>query len=462
MMRIIECVPNVSEGRRAEVLDRFVRLLQAQPGVLLLDYHADSDHNRTVFTLIGDGPALLSAMLALYDLAVELIDMRQHRGEHPRAGAVDVCPFVPIAGVTMEDCVALARELGRQVAERFQIPVFLYAHAATREDRRELPNIRKGEFEGWFEKIKDPNWKPDFGPDRVHPTAGITVIGARPPLIAYNVNLGTADLAVADRIARAVRFSSGGFRNVQARGMKLEARQQVQVSMNLLDFRQTPIHRVFEVIRAEAERFGVPVVGSEIVGLVPLEAIVQAADFYLRLENFSVDQVLEWRIQQALAERPAPPAAPSPPTPGPRPRALRRVLMSLVTRAVEARLEDADILEWIRRFRWPDAQVHCPHCGSAQVRAYRSPSRRRVVVTYRCRSCRRRFNDKTGTVFAQTRLPMARWFAAALLIELGAGRRSLQRYLGVDRATARRMWNGLTRDARLRQAIIRSMADLLA
>ncbi len=455
-MPIIECVPNVSEGRRAEVVDQFVRLLQAQPGVVLLDFHADPDHNRTVFTLIGDGPALVSAMLALYGKAVELIDMRHHRGEHPRAGAVDVCPFVPIAGATMEDCVALARELGRRVAERFQIPVFLYGYAATREDRRELPHIRKGEFEGWFEKIKDPNWKPDFGPDRVHPTAGITVIGARPPLIAYNVNLGTADPAVADRIARAVRFSSGGFRNVQARGMKLEARQQVQVSMNLLDFRQTPIHRVFEVIRAEADRFGVPVVGSEIVGLVPLEAIVQVADFYLRLENFSIDQVLEWKIQQALAERPAPPA------PAPRRRALRRVLMSLVAHAVESRLEDAEVLGWLRRFRWPDGQVRCPHCGSDQVRAYRSSSPRREVPTYRCRSCRRRFNDKTGTVFAQTRLPMARWLAAALLIELGAGRRSLQRYLRVDRATARRMWNGLTRDAGLRQAMVRSLEGLWA
>jgi len=460
-MQIVECVPNVSEGRRAEVLDQFVRLLRAQRGVVLLDYHTDPDHNRTVFTLIGDGPSLVAAMLALYEKAVELIDMRQHRGEHPRAGAVDVCPFVPIAGATMEDCVALARELGRRVAERFQIPVFLYAHAATREDRRELPNIRKGEFEGWFEKIKDPQWKPDFGPDRVHPTAGITVIGARPPLIAYNVNLGTADLVVADRIARAVRFSSGGFRNVQARAVKLEARNQVQVSMNLLDFRQTPVHRVFEVIRTEAERFGVPVVGSEIVGLVPLEALVQAADFYLRLENFSIDQVLEWKIQQALAERPARPAAP-PAVPAPWPRTLRRVLMGLVTRAVESRLADAELLEWLRSFRWPDGRVHCPHCGSDQVRAYRSSSHRREVPTYRCGSCRRRFNDRTDTVFAQTRLPMTRWFAAALLIELGAGRRSLQRYLQVDRATARRMWNGLTLNARLRRAMVRYMESHLA
>ncbi len=302
-MRIIECVPNVSEGRRTEVIQAMVACLRAQPGVLLLDYHSDPDHNRTVFTLIGDDPALIRAMRELYRLAVEHIDMRKHRGEHPRAGAVDVCPFVPIAGVTMDDCVALARELGQQIAETFRIPVFLYAEAATKEDRRLLPNIRKGEFEGWFEKIRDPNWQPDFGPAEVHPTAGITVIGARPPLIAYNVNLGTNHLDIAKRIARGVRFSSGGFRHVQAAGFALKERDQVQVSMNLLNFRETPIHRVFEVIKAEAERYGVPVVGSEIVGLIPLEALVQVADFYLRLEGFQMDQILEWKIQQVLFER---------------------------------------------------------------------------------------------------------------------------------------------------------------
>jgi glutamate formiminotransferase len=297
MKSLIECIPNVSEGRREEVVARLAdAAVRAGVGVLLLDRTSDKDHNRSVLTFLGDGPGLLDAMTGLVETALAEIDLRTHRGAHPRIGAVDVVPFVPIRGATTAECVTLARELGRRLAERFSLPVYLYEDAATTPERQNLANIRKGEFEGLAAKMADPAWAPDFGPPSPHPSGGATVVGARAPLIAYNINLGTADLAVADRIARAIRHLSGGYRFVKAMGVKLEARGQVQVSINMTNYEKTPLHRVFETVRSEAERQGVPVVGSEIVGLVPEAALLAAASHYLRLEADPGGQVLENKL----------------------------------------------------------------------------------------------------------------------------------------------------------------------
>lgn len=297
MKSLIECIPNVSEGRREEVVARLSdAAVRAGKGVLLLDRTSDKDHNRSVFTFLGEGPALLDAMTGLVEAALLAIDLRSHQGAHPRVGAVDVVPFVPIRGATSADCVELARELGRRLADRFALPVYLYEDAATSPERQNLANIRKGEFEGLAKKMTEPAWAPDFGPKAPHPTGGATVIGARAPLIAYNINLGTADLAVADRIARAIRHLSGGYRFVKAMAVKLEARGQVQVSINMTNYEKTPLHRVFETVRSEAERHGVPVVGSEIVGLVPEAALLAAASHYLKLEADPGPQVLENKL----------------------------------------------------------------------------------------------------------------------------------------------------------------------
>jgi glutamate formiminotransferase len=297
MARLIECVPNISEGRRADVVEAVVAALRPT-GVRVLDVQSDKDHNRSVLTLAGDEAPLEAAVIALFEAAVARIDLRSHSGEHPRLGAVDVVPFVPIEGATMPDCVALARRLAARVAERFLLPVFLYEEAATAPHRRNLEDIRRGEFEGLAGKMQDPQWRPDFGPGAPHPSAGATVMGARMPLIAYNINLGTADVEVAKRIAKAIRFSGGGYRFVKAMGILLEERQVAQVSINMTDFKRTPLHRVFETVRAEAARYGVSVVGSEIVGLVPAEALIDAADHFLRLEAFNPTQVLERRIRE--------------------------------------------------------------------------------------------------------------------------------------------------------------------
>jgi glutamate formiminotransferase len=235
-------------------------------------------------------------MEAMVDEAIRHVDLTKHEGAHPRLGAVDVIPFVPIRGATTADCVELAKELGARLASKHGLPIYLYEDAATSEARRNLATIRKGEFEGLAEKMKSPEWKPDFGPDAPHPTAGATVVGARSPLIAYNINLGTADLSIADRIAKSIRHLSGGFRFVKAMGVRLEARGIVQVSINMTNYEKTPLHRVFETVRSEAERFGVPVVGSEIVGLVPQAALVGAAEHYLRLEAPASPQVLENKL----------------------------------------------------------------------------------------------------------------------------------------------------------------------
>lgn len=300
-MRLIESVPNVSEGRRQDVIEQVAAAIRAVPGVRLLDVSSDAAHNRSVYTMVGDERALKEAVLALVAAALERIDLREHRGAHPRIGAVDVVPFVPVEDVTMEDCVALAREVAAALAERFALPVYLYEEAATVPGRRNLEDIRRGEFEGLAEKMTDPAWAPDFGPPRPHPTAGATVVGARMPLIAYNVNLATDRLEVAKQIAAAVRFSSGGFRFVKAMGVKLEDRGLVQVSMNLTNYQKTPIFRVFDLVKREAARYGVAVLESEIVGLVPEAALLAAAAYYLQLEGFSLDQVLEVKLRRAFA-----------------------------------------------------------------------------------------------------------------------------------------------------------------
>src|SRR5262245_54681117 len=266
-------------------------------GVRLLDWSSDPSHNRSVLTLAGDAAPLKAAVLTLFDQASRQIDLRSHTGEHPRLGAVDVVPFIPIEGVTMADCVTLAKDVASEVASRFQIPIFLYEEAASRASRRNLEDIRRGEFEGLAAKIRAPEWAPDFGPARPHPTAGASVIGARMPLIAYNINLATDRLDVAKKIAAAVRHSSGGFRYVKAMGIALEERGIVQVSMNLTNHEQTPIHRVFDTVSREARRYGVSILESEIIGLTPEAALLAAAQHYLQLERFSPAQILERRLR---------------------------------------------------------------------------------------------------------------------------------------------------------------------
>ncbi len=296
MRKIIECVPNISEGRDRASIDAIAAAVRGVTGIRLLDVSSDASHNRSVLTFVGDAAAVREAVSALFEAAIPRIDLRRHQGEHPRMGAVDVVPFIPIRGASMEDCVGLSREAGADIAGRFGVPVYLYEESASSEARRNLAEIRKGQFEGFGEKMKDPRWKPDFGPGQPHPSAGAVAVGARAFLIAYNINLATKDLAVADRIAKAIRHLSGGFRYVKAMGVELADRGIVQVSINMTNFKKTPLHRVFECVRSEAERHGVAIVGSEIVGLTPAEALYAAAEHYLRLEGFSAEQVLETKL----------------------------------------------------------------------------------------------------------------------------------------------------------------------
>lgn len=297
MVKIVECVPNFSEGKRKEVIETIIDEVRKRKDVEILDYSSDPDHNRTDITFVGEPNAVKDAALALALKCVELIDMNKHKGEHPRMGAIDVVPFVPVSGVTMEDCVKLAHDFAKEFAEKTGVPCFMYEEAATKPERKNLADVRRGEFEGLKEEIgKNPEKTPDYGPNRIHPTAGATAVGARFFLIAFNVNLGTSDLSIAKNIAKAVRHSSGGYRYVKAMGFEIKERGIVQVSMNLVNYQKTPMFRVFETIKNEAERYGVPVIGSEIIGLVPMEALVSVADYFLRLENFSMEQVLEKRL----------------------------------------------------------------------------------------------------------------------------------------------------------------------
>jgi len=297
-MPIIECIPNVSEGRRPEVVEAIAAAIRSVEGVRLLDYSSDPSHNRSVFTMAGDAASLKAAVLAMFEQAVAAIDLRAHTGEHPRLGAVDVVPFVPIEGVTMEACVALAQDVAQEVAARFAVPIYLYEEASSNPARKNLEDIRRGEFEGRAAKMASPGWTPDYGPAAPHASAGASVVGARMPLIAYNINLNTDRLDVAKKIAAAIRHSSGGFRFVKAAGFELKDRGIVQVSMNLTNYEKTPIFRVFETVKREAERYGVSILESEIVGLVPAAALNACAEYYLQVAGFNANQILENKLRR--------------------------------------------------------------------------------------------------------------------------------------------------------------------
>lgn len=299
---MFECVPNISEGRSQATIDAVADAIRGTTGVHLLNIHSDPDHNRSVFTYVSESAdAIAEATLKLYEVAVPLIDLRIHHGAHPRVGAVDVVPFVPLEKTTMDECVALAERVGEEIARRFHIPIYLYEHAAKAAHRRDLPAVRSGGFENFANKIHDARWLPDFGPAQVHPTAGVSVVGARVPLIAFNMQLGTDRIEVARACALAVRGISGGLRFVRALPIALASKGLVQVSMNLLDFRRTPIHRAFQIVREEAERHGAAVVSSEIVGLVPADAMYEVAEWYLRVGGWRKEMILEERIRIATA-----------------------------------------------------------------------------------------------------------------------------------------------------------------
>lgn len=297
MVEIVECVPNFSEGRRPDVVEAIAAAIGSVPAVRVLDRGMDADHNRCVITFVGDRHGVAEAAFRGAQKAVELIDMTVHKGEHPRVGALDVLPFVPVAGVTMDDCVALARQVGKRIADELRVPVYLYEAAATRPDRRALPDVRRGEYEGLKVEIEtNPDRKPDFGPSKIHPTAGACIVGARPVLIAWNVNLRTTDVGVARRIAKAIRESDGGLPAVRAKGFELADRGLVQVSMNMVDYRKTSLAQAFEAIRALAAKEDVEIEESEIIGLVPLDALVDGATQYFKLARFHREQILETRL----------------------------------------------------------------------------------------------------------------------------------------------------------------------
>lgn len=298
MNKIIECVPNFSEGRDKQIVEKIADAFRAKKDVKLLDYSSDNDHNRSVITAVGEPEALKEAVIEAIGRAVELINMNKHSGQHPRMGAVDVVPFIPLKNVTIEETILLSREVGKVVGEKYNLPVFLYEKSATETHRENLAIVRKGEFEGLKEKMLSPQWKPDFGPLQPHPTAGAVAVGARRALVAYNVNLGTTNIEIATAIAKKVRHIGGGLRYCKAMGIELEKRGITQVSMNLTDYTKTSIYRAHEMVRMEAKRYGVSVVGSEVIGLVPMEALVDSAAYYLGLENFSINQVLEAKLME--------------------------------------------------------------------------------------------------------------------------------------------------------------------
>ncbi|MDE3110482.1 MAG: glutamate formimidoyltransferase [Acidobacteriota bacterium] len=302
MRRLVECVPNFSEGRDSAKVEAIVAAMREVPGVLVLAHESDADHNRSVVTIAGEPDIVVEAAVRAVGKAAELIDLTKQVGVHPRIGSADVVPFVPLEGVTLQDCVALAKLAGGEIWRRYRVPVYFYEAAAQRPDRVNLENIRRGQFEALRQEIaSNPDRAPDIGERAVHPTAGATVVGARKFLIAYNILLNTRDVEVAKKIAKAVRFSSGGLRYVKAMGVYLDARNLAQVSMNLTDFEQTPLHRVFEMVKNEAERYGTSIASSEIIGLIPRRAIDMAAEHLLRIENFTPSHVLEKRLEDALA-----------------------------------------------------------------------------------------------------------------------------------------------------------------
>ena len=294
MARIIECVPNCSEGRNKEVIEYIADAVRSVPGVALMDYSSDENHNRSVFTIVGDPDQMGEAAFRFAKACVEKIDMTKHHGEHPRMGAVDVIPFTPVKDVSMEECVELSKKVGQRIWEELKMPVTLYEESATAPHRRNLAAIRKGQFEGMAEKMQKPEWTADFGGNAPHESAGVVAVGARMPLIAFNINLDTSNLEIASKIAKIIRRSSGGFDCVKALGVMLEERNIAQVSINMTNFNKTPLYRALETVRFEAKRYGVNVVGTEIIGLTPVQALVDCAEYYLQIENFdSKKQVLE-------------------------------------------------------------------------------------------------------------------------------------------------------------------------
>ena len=294
MAQIIESIPNISEGRNQEVIEACVDQIRTTAGCTLLNYSSDPNHNRTVITYIGDAKGVEEASVKLAKKAVELIDLTRHTGEHPRMGCVDVMPFVPIKDATNEECIELSKTVGRRIAEEADLPVFLYEMSAQKPARKNLATIRKGQFEGMSEKVKDPEWEPDFGGARIHPTGGVVAVGARPPLVAYNLNLNTSDVQIAKNIAKIIREKDGGLANVKAMGFMLEDRNIAQVSINMTDYRVTPLYRVTELVKAEAKRYGVKVIGSEVIGLCQMKALIDSAEYYLQIEDFDFEgQVLE-------------------------------------------------------------------------------------------------------------------------------------------------------------------------
>ena len=297
MAKLMECIPNISEGRRMELVEEFADIVRAVPGVTLIDYSSDASHNRSVFTFLGEPAQVTEAAFRFAKHAVEKIDLRVHEGEHPRMGAVDVIPFVPIRDMDMAECVELSKQLGERIANELDLPVFLYEESASAPHRKNLAAIRKGQFEGMAEKVLEDQWHPDFGGNRIHPSAGVVAVGARQPLIAFNINLDTSDVSIAKKIAKIIREKDGGFRAVKALGVMLEERNIAQVSINMCDYKQTPLYRVLEFVRFEAARYGVHVVGTEIIGLAPMMAFVDAADYYLQIEKFdAAKQVLECHL----------------------------------------------------------------------------------------------------------------------------------------------------------------------
>ncbi|MBO3446218.1 glutamate formimidoyltransferase [Clostridium sp. CCUG 7971] len=297
-MAIVQCVPNFSEGKDLDKIEKIINPLRGKEGVKLLNYEADKNYNRLVVTVIGEPQKVKNAVLESIGIAKDVIDMNVHKGQHSRFGATDVCPFIPIKDMTMEEAIELAKELGEEVASKYEIPVFLYENAASKPERENLATVRKGQYEGLDEKLEDPNWKPDFGQAKKHPSAGAIAIGARRPLIAYNINLDTTNIEIAANIAKTIRFSSGGYRYIKAGPVEVPERGITQVTMNLTDYTKTSMYRAFETVKMEAKRYGVNVVGSEIVGLCPMESLIDVASYYLGLENFSIDKVLETSLME--------------------------------------------------------------------------------------------------------------------------------------------------------------------
>lgn len=296
MEKIIECIPNFSEGRDPLIIDKIIDTLRGKEGIKLLDYASDKDHNRTVVTFIGSSEKIYEGILSMADKVYELIDMSKHNGEHPRMGALDVVPFVPVSNVTMDECIELANKFAKEIGYRYRVPVYLYEDAAKNENRKNLATVRKGQYEGFFEKIKEEEWKPDYGPCKMNSKLGCTAVGARVPLVAFNVNLDTNNIEIAQNIAKVIRHIGGGLKYVKAMGVALNERNIVQVSMNLVNYDKTAIYRAFEMIKMESKRYGVNVIGSEVIGLLPMAALIQCAEYYLQIENFSMDQILEKRI----------------------------------------------------------------------------------------------------------------------------------------------------------------------